>query len=189
MSVLFKTDIFLLGLSYCLSYCIEYNTFELFIHRNEARGIKALQNTILKLVISSILISTLLVMIIAIFRYSRFGETNSEQMIQLMCSEKKQLINEKLLNVEQSVNTIYNFIMEQMEDAEILIMNEEDLSKHIDSIKELMQTSVKYTDGAVTVYYRLNPELEGPKQGIWLVRSETGEFVEYDFIRYSSHKR
>ena len=81
---------------------------------------KALQKKIWILVISSVLISALVVMVIAFTNYERIVESNSEQIMQLMCSEKRQAIDEKLLNIEQSVHTIYHFATEQISKTENL---------------------------------------------------------------------
>ena len=73
---------------------------------------KLLQRKILMLVISSILISAMVVMVIAFSNYNHIVEENSEQIMQLMCSEKRQTIDEKLLNIEQSVHKLYHFAVD-----------------------------------------------------------------------------
>ena len=70
---------------------------------------KEIQNKILTLVISSIVISALVIMITAFWGYNRLAEKDTSQIMQLMCSEKRQAIDEKLMNIEQGVHTIYHF--------------------------------------------------------------------------------
>ena len=117
---------------------------------------KDLQNKLLILIVSSILLPALVVVAIAFFNYGSVIENNLGQIMQLMCSEKRQLIDEKLLNVEQSVHTIYHLAIEQHNDTNNLLQNEKKLSEHISTMREIMETTVKYTDGAVSVYYRLD---------------------------------
>ena len=50
---------------------------------------KALQNKLLILIVSSALIPALVVMAIAFSNYGRIVENNSGQIMQLMCSEKR----------------------------------------------------------------------------------------------------
>lgn len=64
---------------------------------------KVLQNTLLILIVCSTLIPALVVMLIAFSNYGRIVENNSEQIMQMMCSEKRRVIDEKLRNIEQSV--------------------------------------------------------------------------------------
>ena len=150
---------------------------------------KVLQNKLLILVISSILLPALVVMAISFTNYERILENNSEQIIQLMCSEKRQVIDEKLLNIEQSVHTIYHYATEQCSNTDGLWQDNELFLEHISRMKTLMETTVKYTDGAVSVYYRLNPAIQGPKQGIWLVQDEEGNYIECEMTDISLYDR
>lgn len=139
---------------------------------------KALQKKILILVISSVLISALVVMLIAFSNYDRIITSNSKQIMQLMCSEKRQTIDERLLNIEQSVKALYHFAVAQIEETDDIWQDDAKLAEHIGKMKELMATTAKYTDGAVTVYYRLNPNLNDNLGGAWLMEVENGDFVE-----------
>ena len=55
---------------------------------------KILQRKILVLVVSSVLISALFIMSIAFFNYDRIVESDSRQIMQLMCSAQKILVGE-----------------------------------------------------------------------------------------------
>ena len=104
---------------------------------------KILQKKILSLVLSSILISALVVMVIAFPNYSRIVESNSEQIIQLMCSDKRQAIDEKLFNVEQGVHTLYHYVMGQMNESENLWQDEAQYAEHISRVKSLIEITAK----------------------------------------------
>ncbi len=146
---------------------------------------KALQNKLLILVISSILFPALVVMAISFSNYGRIVENNSGQIMQLMCSEKRQLIDEKLLNIEQSVHTIYHFAIGQYSNTDNLWQDEEEFLEHISRMRELMETTVKYTDGAVSVYYRLDSAIQGPKSGVWMVQDKSGDYIEHEMTDIS----
>lgn len=150
---------------------------------------KKIQNKILSLVISSIVISALVIMITAFWGYNRLAENDTNQIMQLICSEKRQVIDEKLMNIEQSVHTIYHFAMEQIEQTDNLWQDEALFRNHIIKIRDLMKTMAKYTDGAMTVYYRLSPELLGPKQGVWLIKNEESEFADYEMTDISQYDK
>lgn len=150
---------------------------------------KVLQRKILILVISSILISALVVMVIAFSNYSRIIESDSAQIIQLMCSEKRQVIDEKLLNIEQGVHTLYHFAVNQISETDNLWQDDERYEEHISRMKALIETTARYTDGAVSVYYRLDSDVRGAKQGVWFVQNENGEFLEYDMTDISLYDK
>lgn len=150
---------------------------------------KILQRKILVLVISSILISALVVMFTAFLNYDRILTENSEQIIQLMCSEKRQSIDEKLLNIEQGVHTIYCFAKDQITENENIWNDEILFSEHLGRVEDLMETVVQYTDGAVSVYYRISPAIKGGEQGIWMVQEESGAFVKNEVTDISSYDK
>lgn len=141
---------------------------------------RLLQKKILALVISSILISAMVVMMIAFSNYNQIVESNLEQIMQLMCSEKRQTIDEKLLNIEQSVHKLHQFAVDQINETENLWQNEEMYEEHISSMKALIETTARYTDGAVSVYYRVDSAIKGPKQGVWMLKNTSGKFIEYE---------
>ena len=128
-------------------------------------------------------------MLTAFWGYNRLVEEDISRIMQLMCSEKRQVIDEKLMNVEQSVHTIYHFVMEQIDDTENMWQDGEWFDKHIASVNALMKTTAKYTDGAVSVYYRLSPDIQDGKQGIWLMKDENGEFLECEITDISRYDR
>ena len=150
---------------------------------------KVLQNKLLVLVICSILFPALVVMEISFSNYGRIIENNSGQIMQLMCSEKRQVIDEKLLNIEQSVHTIYHFATEQYSDTDNLWQDEEQFLEHISRMRELMETTVKYTEGAVSVYYRLDSAIKGPKQGVWLIQDENSDYIEREVTDISMYNK
>ena len=59
----------------------------------EAYVMKALQNKLLILIVSSTLIPALVVMVIVFSNYGRIVDNDSGQIMQLMCSEKRQAIS------------------------------------------------------------------------------------------------
>lgn len=152
------------------------------------KNMKEIQKKIVSLVISSIVISGLAIMITAFWGYNRLAEADTSQIIQLMCSEKSQTIDEKLMNIEQSVYTLYHYVMEQIDNSENLWQDERLYEEHIRAMKNLMGTTAKYTDGAVTVYYRLAPAIKGPKQGILMIEGEDGNFVDYELTDISEYE-
>ena len=135
------------------------------------------------------MITALVVMAIAFTNYGRIVEDNSEQILELMCSEKSQAIDEKLLNIEQSVHTIYHYAKEQIRETRVFWKNEEQFQMHVDRIKKLMETTAKYTDGAVSVYYRIYPGNQEHLQGVWLIQNQYGHFVENEITDISMYDK
>ena len=56
-------------------------------------------------------------------------------------------------------------------------------------MREIMETTVKYTDGAVSVYYRLDSSVQGAKQGVWLIQGPNGDFIEREITDISLYDK
>ena len=148
-----------------------------------------MQKKIIMLVIHSILITALVVTAIAFTNYGRIVEDNSQQIMQLMCSEKSHAIDEKLLNIEQSVHTIYHYAVDQIKETQRYWNYEEKFQQHVNKVKALMETTAKYTDGAVSVYYRVSPDKQNTVQGCWLVQNRYGNFIENESTDISLYEK
>lgn len=150
---------------------------------------KVLRKKILVLVIGSILSSAVLVMILAFFNYGKILDDNSGQIMQLTCSEKRLIMDEKLLNIEKSVNMIYHFAVDQIFETDNVLQDEKLFSEHINRMNALMKTTGKYTDGAVSVYYRVIAGDKGNALGAWLVQNANGEFVNKEITDISMYDK
>ena len=87
------------------------------------------------------------------------------------------------------IDAIYHFAVEQLYETDNLWQDEELFLEHISRIGALMETAAQYTDSAVSVYYRLNSDIKGAKQGVWLVQNENGDFAEHEVTDISLYDR
>lgn len=140
---------------------------------------KSIQTKILILVLSGVLISTMATAVVNIRNIERIIEDDSAEIMRLQCAEKSQQIDENLMNIEQSVNTIYHYAASQRGDVQRLNYDQDYMDDYIAKVRGVALNVVENTEGAIAVYYRLNPDIgEGP-QGLFLTVDENGEF--YDF--------
>lgn len=140
---------------------------------------KSIRTKILALVLSGILISMAAAMFISFRNVERIMDSDSTQIMSLLCSEQSSEIDEKLMNIEQSVSTIYHFAVNQRGDVTRLKQDEAYRDEYIQRVKEVSLNAVENTDGAIAVYYRLNPDIAEEPQGIFMTIDENGDF--YDF--------
>ena len=117
---------------------------------------KSIQTKIFLLILSCVL-TAVAVISIGIFSIKKTLVSNSIQIMDLMCEGKVQEIDEKLGNIEQSVNTVYNFAVEQMGDIDQVFSDEESLEQYTNLVKMVSLNVAESTEGAVSVYSaRLN---------------------------------
>ena len=113
---------------------------------------KSIRTKILSVVIFSVLISTISVAAICLFSMKDTLEQDSSEIMSLLCTEKKQEINEQLMNIEQSVNTIYHFAVRQLEDVNRLWNEEEYRDSYLKEVLAVSVNAAENTKGAMTVY-------------------------------------
>lgn len=139
---------------------------------------KSLYTKILILLLGSVLVTVLLVGGAGILNASRVVEEDSNQIMNLLCENKMQEINTWLLDIEQSVDTIYSFAESRFTDDKQLWTNEEYMDKYAEQIEAVMVNAVMNTEYALSVYLRFSPELLTPVSGVFLVKNDDGEFVK-----------
>ncbi|MGN1148879.1 MAG: diguanylate cyclase [Lachnospiraceae bacterium] len=149
---------------------------------------KSIQTKILCLILSSVILSTAAVVMVSIVNYGGILDENAEEIMQLRCSEKTQEIDGQLISIEQSVNTIYQFAITQI-DGERLWQEEGYLEEYTQKVKEVAVNAAENTFGAVTVYYRFNPEMTNPREGFFMVQNQVGDFVDYEVTDFSKYER
>lgn len=106
-------------------------------------------------------------------------EENSQQIMSLTCMEKAQELNALLRSIEQSVETIHNYALDQLYKLEEQYRTDNNVGEYLENVAEVAEIAAMHTDGAVAVYMRFSPELETGQPGMFLVRdNETKLFVD-----------
>lgn len=149
---------------------------------------KSLHTKILTLLLGSVLAAVLLVGGAGIVNAGRVVEEDSSQIMNLICENKTQEINTWLLDIEQSVDTIYSFADYQLGDDIKLWSDEVYMDAYIQKVYELMENAIINTDCALSVYLRFNPELLTPVSGIFLVKSDDGNIHAEEMTDLSQYE-
>jgi len=151
--------------------------------KNSKQGalrMKSVQTKILVLILSCILLSAGLFGGAGYYNARTVVESDSAQIMNLICSLKAQEMNAPLRNIEQSVNILYHYIDNQI-DLERLETNENYAYRFLEKMEEVSLNTAKNTEGSIAIYFRLNPEITAPLAGVFLVRDEkTGEYFEHE---------
>ena len=150
---------------------------------------KSIQTKIILLILVGIVVSSAIIGGAGIINANRVIDNNSVQIMNLLCKEKAGELNNVLCRIEQSVEVMAVYAVENLESKERLITDEEYRNQYTRDMEELGLTIANATDGVVTIYARFNPEITGPKEGFFRVKSTaTGEFEweePTDFTMYS----
>lgn len=105
------------------------------------------------------------------------SNTDAERELVLTCENTSKDINALISRIEQSVDTLTDIALEQLDFSKFQNNN----SYVTQYTNELMDDFVKFaehTDGAVCAYIRYNPDFTEPTSGIFLTRQNTNEAFE-----------
>ncbi|HCI73732.1 MAG TPA: hypothetical protein DHV42_04230 [Lachnospiraceae bacterium] len=135
------------------------------------------------LTLTGIIISVLLVGCVSIYIIRREKEVDNARQMNLLCDDYALIIDEFLLSVEQSVDMVARYAIEDLDS--VALMNggvigakgdgsftgkskatpeqaqalDKYLRKHVDRVCSVYRSVANHAQGAVAFYYRVNPEI------------------------------
>lgn len=149
---------------------------------------KSVQTKILVLILGCILISAAALGGAGFYYAGTAVEEDSAQIMKLLCSQKAQEIDKHIQNIEQSVNTLYYYIDRQLE-LDRLEKDKKYQDQAIANMRDLSLNAAENTEGAVAVYFRLNPEIASSVTGIFLTKSSRdGQFEDHEVTDLSKYE-
>ena len=140
-------------------------------------NMKSLRTKILFLIVACVLLAAISLGGAGFLSAKEVVERDSVQIVNLQCSMKAQEIDERFRNIKQSVETITQYVQRRI-DLNKIKSDEEYQHQFLDNLETLFQNATGNTEGAVTSYFRLNPELSENVSGIFLVRNSMKQTFE-----------
>ncbi|WP_244833982.1 methyl-accepting chemotaxis protein [Clostridium sp. BJN0001] len=113
---------------------------------------------------------------------------DSKNMLSLMTENKTEELNQKILGIEQSVNTLTNIAKTEIDDLNKFKTDPEYVKDYQKKMERSSIECANNTKGAISFYIRFNPEYTEPTSGLFYSRdSENSEFKKLtptDFSKY-----
>ena len=103
------------------------------------------------------------------------GNYNAEQTLLLLCETGNKDLDYFFQNVESSVKTVAAFVQSDLDGVD-----DEALQAHIDRVSDVFQKLAYNTNGVLTYYYRIDPEVSGNVKGFWYVNSDGNGFKAHE---------
>ena len=105
------------------------------------------------------------------------------------CANQAAELNAQMSRVEQSVNTAYNVVLQQLTDVQAFKTDKAYVDAFTAIMEQMLYEIGGNTEGALTAYIRYNPEFTEPDSGVFWSRSSDAEnfeaLVPTDFSMYS----
>lgn len=118
------------------------------------------------------LISSVLISVISITYSSRTATNDAQTELAMSCENASGEINALVSRIEQSVNTISDIALENLDFARFQT-DSAYVASYTESLRDDFLTFAEHTDGAICAYIRYNPDFTDPTSGIFLTRPDT----------------
>ena len=151
---------------------------------------KSIRTKLLILTLSCVMISTAVAVSISILNSSKRLRQDAFITLELMCTERKNALEEMLRDVEQGVTAIYEYAIHFMPKEDDLWENYELRNEYIEMVEDVALIVAENTDGAVAVYFRVAPELvDGRSIGSFMAKNEEGVFRDKQLTDILAYER
>ena len=125
-------------------------------------------------VISVIIITLSIAAVIGVISIQKLGSEDADQMIHLTATTGAMNLERYFESVENSVRTVSTLVSDSFEGMPI-----EDLDRQVERARNLFGRIANNTNGVLTYYFRIDPEISKDVKGFWYVY-EDGKFKEHE---------
>lgn len=144
-------------------------------------------------VLAAVIVCTLLTSLIcggvSIISSGKTVYQDSQKEMQYVCANQAAELNAQMSKVEQSVNTAYHVVLQQLTDVQAFKTDKSYVDAFTVIMEQMLYEIGGNTEGALTAYIRYNPEFTEPDSGVFWSRSSDAEkfeaLVPTDFSMYS----
>ena len=135
----------------------------------------SIRTKITALTISAMIVVITIATVISTLEIKNLGQRTSDQILYLMCEEGEKNLDNYFKSIEQSVETVSNYAEDDLIHTDI-----DDLSTHLDRVEEVFEKTARNTNGILTYYYRIDPEISVTDKGFWYVDLDGNGFREHE---------
>lgn len=100
---------------------------------------------------------------------------DSKEEMRYVCENQGAQMEAQLERVEQSVNTAYSIVLQQLDDVEAFKSDKAYVDAFTSIMEQMLFEIGGNTEGALTAYIRYNPDFTEPDSGVFLTRDNDGE--------------
>ena len=127
------------------------------------------------LTLSAIIVVIAVTTIIATLEIKKLGNETSDQILRLMCEEGEKNLDHYFYSIEQSVKTVSSYAEEDLAHSDT-----NNLSSHLDRVEDIFEKTANNTNGILTYYYRIDPEISATDKGFWYVNLDGNGFQKHE---------
>ena len=120
--------------------------------------------------------------LIGVVSIGKLGRSDAEQLLHLMCSTGAMNLESYFDSVEHSTETVASLVQDSLEEAP-----PEELGDQVESARNLFGKVAYNTNGVLTYYFRIDPEVSKDVKGFWYVNEDGEGFREHEVTDISQY--
>ena len=132
-------------------------------------------------VVSVIIITLGIALAIGVTSIKRLGSEDADQMLHLTATTGAMNLEQYFESVEHSVRTVSTLVTDSFEGMPI-----EELDVQVERARKLFGQIAYNTNGVLTYYFRIDPEVSKDVKGFWYVYND-GKFEEHEVTDISQY--
>lgn len=148
----------------------------------------SIRTKVIVMVVAITVITSVLCGFIAIEDSMNMAKADAEEFLRVTGDRNAEEIDAQLFRVEQSVDTLYDVLLSELDDPEAFRTSKEYVDEYTSRIEGILEDFGKHTEGALTCYVRYNPEFTEPTSGLFFSRNDSESEFEHltptDFSMY-----
>jgi diguanylate cyclase (GGDEF)-like protein len=101
-------------------------------------------------------------------------QRKSDQLLLLMCETGEKNLDYYFNSVQKSVERVASYVEADLDDPQT-----NDLGAHVERVRDYFDEMAHKTNGVLTYYYRIDPEVSKDVKGFWYTNLDGSDFVEH----------
>ena len=142
----------------------------------------SIKTKITALTVSVVVIAMVIATVLGVTAIRDVGDRNAKQTLLLMCETGQKDLNYYFQNVEHSVKTVSAYV-----ESDLNGVDDKSLQSHMERVGDVFQKLAYNTNGVLTYYYRIDPEVSKNVKGFWYVKTENNGFQEHEVTDISNY--
>ena len=122
----------------------------------------SLRTRITLLTVCVIVIAVSAVTLLSVLFIRNNEQRESQQLLLLLCETGERNLDYYFNSVQRSVEKVAAFAEEDLKG-----LDDQELARHMEAVGDFFEEMACKTNGVLTYYYRIRPELSGSVKGFW----------------------
>ena len=135
----------------------------------------SLRTRITLLTVCVVVIAVSAVTLLSVLFIRNNEQRESQQLLLLLCETGERNLDYYFNSVQKSVGKVAAFVEDDLDGLET-----KQLERHIDRVRNYFEEMANKTNGVLTYYYRIDPELSGSVKGFWYTDLDGEGFTEHE---------